>query len=140
VCVDTDKPWCAGERRLSEAQLSICRRASAIECELESMEGRTAASQAIDIGVYARLTGVLARLLELVGIRRLTKPIDPTGALAKALEAYPATAIDDSDEDEPMPIEEAAEPTNGGLSQARIKLIQLNPALFIFEETREETR
>jgi hypothetical protein len=71
---------------------------------------------------------------------RLTKPIDPTGALAKALEAYPATAIDDSDEDEPMPIEEAAEPTNGGLSQARIKLIQLNPALFIFEETREETR
>jgi hypothetical protein len=90
---------------LSEAQISICRRAAAIECELESMEGRMSASQPIDIAVYARLTGVLCRLLELVGIRRLTKPLDPTGALAKALEAYPATAIDEDDEDAPMPIE-----------------------------------
>jgi hypothetical protein len=57
-----------GYDMLSEAQLSICRRAAAIECELESMEGRMSASQPIDIGVYARLTGVLARLLELVGI------------------------------------------------------------------------
>jgi hypothetical protein len=58
------------------------------------MEGRMSASHPIDIGVYARLTGVLARLLELVGIRRLTKPLDPTSELAKALEAYPVTAID----------------------------------------------
>jgi hypothetical protein len=85
---------------LSEAQLSICRRTAAIECELESMEGRMSASQPIDIAVYARLTGVLCRLLELVGIRRLTKPVDPTSALARALEAYPPTAIDD-DADEP---------------------------------------
>jgi hypothetical protein len=49
-----------GLEMLSEAQLSICRRASAIECELEAMEGRMSASQVIDIAVYARLTGVLA--------------------------------------------------------------------------------
>jgi hypothetical protein len=54
---------------LSEAQRSICRRAAAIECELEAMEGRMAVGSVIDIGVYARLTGCLARLLELVGIR-----------------------------------------------------------------------
>jgi hypothetical protein len=53
---------------LSEAQISICRRASAIECELEAMEGRMSAGTPIDIAVYARLTGCLARLLELVGI------------------------------------------------------------------------
>jgi hypothetical protein len=47
---------------LSEAQLSICRRASAIECELESMEGRMSASQPIDIAIYARLTGVFGSL------------------------------------------------------------------------------
>jgi hypothetical protein len=73
-----------GPEVLSEAQLSICRRAAAIECELEGLEGRMLASQPIDIGVYARLTGVLCRLLELVGIRRLTKPVDPTSALARA--------------------------------------------------------
>jgi hypothetical protein len=89
---------------LSEAQRSICKRASAIECELEAMEGRMATSQPIEIAVYARLTGVLARLLELVGIRRLTKPLDPTSELARALKALPATAIDD-DEDELLPIE-----------------------------------
>jgi hypothetical protein len=91
-----------GYDMLSEAQRSICKRASAIECELEAMEGRMATSQPIEIAVYARLTGVLARLLELVGIRRLTKPLDPTSALARALEAYPPTVIDDdADEDGP---------------------------------------
>jgi hypothetical protein len=60
----------------------------------------------IDVGAYARLTGCLCRLLELVGIKRLARPIDLTGDLAKALEAYPPTTIDDDgDEDEPLPIE-----------------------------------
>jgi hypothetical protein len=86
---------------LSEAQLSICRRASAIECELEAMEGRMSAGASIDIGVYARLTGVLARLLELVGIRRLTKPLDPTSELAEALKGYASEPVD---EDEPSPL------------------------------------
>jgi hypothetical protein len=96
-----------GRDLLSEAQLSICKRAAAIECQLESLEAKMSASAPVDLGVYARLTGVLCRLFELVGIRRLTKPIDPTSALAKALEAYPATAIDDAgdedDSDEPPP-------------------------------------
>jgi hypothetical protein len=36
----------------------------------------------------------------------LARPIDLTGDLAKALEAYPPTTIDDDgDEDEPLPIE-----------------------------------
>lgn len=93
---------------LSEAQLSICRRASAIECELEAMEGRMAQGQPLDVGAYARLTGCLARLLELVGIRRLARPIDPTSELAKALQAYPVPPVDE-DADEPLPIEAGLE-------------------------------
>jgi hypothetical protein len=40
--------------------------------------------------------------------RRLTKPLDPTSELAKALEAYPGKPVDDdeSNDDEPLPIEE----------------------------------
>jgi hypothetical protein len=34
---------------LSEAQLSICRRAAAIECELESMEGKMSTGQLIGL-------------------------------------------------------------------------------------------
>jgi hypothetical protein len=97
-----------GPELLSEAQISICRRASAMECELEAMEARMSEGQPIDIDQYGRLTGRLCRMLELVGIRRLTKPLDPLSDLAKALEAYPAKAIDDDEpnDDEPLPIEE----------------------------------
>ena len=64
--------------------------------------------QQIDLDQYGRLTGRLCQLLELVGIRR-TKPFDPAGALAKALEAYagePVDDDDDGDEEETLPFEE----------------------------------
>jgi hypothetical protein len=66
------------------------------------------AGQPIDMGQYARLTRCLCRLFELVGIKRLTKPLDPTGELAKAMEAYAGKPVDDdeSNDDEPLPIEE----------------------------------
>jgi hypothetical protein len=94
-----------GMELLSEAQISICRRAAAIECELEAMEARMSEGQPIDIGQYARLTGCLCRLLELI----VAKPLDPMSELAKALEGYAGTPVDDdepNDENEPLPIEE----------------------------------
>src|SRR5215813_6447696 len=48
---------------LSEAQLSLIRRASAIECELEQMEGRLSMGEPVDIDVFARVTGHLRRTL-----------------------------------------------------------------------------
>jgi hypothetical protein len=80
-----------GPELLSEAQISLIRRASAMECELEATEARMSEGQVIDVGQYARLTSLF---LDLVGIRRLTKPLDPLSDLAKSLEAYPAKAID----------------------------------------------
>jgi hypothetical protein len=92
---------------LSEAQISLIRRASAMECELETMAARRSEGQKIDLGLYARLTSLLCRMLDLLGIRRLTKPLDPMSELARAMEAYASTPVDDDDDDgdEPLPIE-----------------------------------
>src|SRR5262245_26124774 len=62
-----------GLETLSEAQISICRRASAIECELEAMEGRISAGQPVDTEVYGRLAGRLCRSTQ-VGAKRSGKP------------------------------------------------------------------
>jgi hypothetical protein len=52
---------------LSEAQVSIIKRASAMECELEAMEARPSEGKKIDLDQYGRLTGRWCRLLDLVG-------------------------------------------------------------------------
>jgi hypothetical protein len=104
-----------GPDALSEAQISLCRRAAAIECELEAMEGHMSAGQPIDIGQYARLVGCLCRLLELVGIKRLTKPLDPQSELVRAMGAYASMPIDD--DDEPAPIEEGFDKSGPGEAQ-----------------------
>jgi hypothetical protein len=58
-----------GPEVLSEAQISICRRVSAMECELEAMEARMSVGEPVDIDQYGRLAGRLARMFELVGIQ-----------------------------------------------------------------------
>jgi hypothetical protein len=63
-----------GLEMLSEAQISICRRAAALECELESMEGRMSAGIPVEIEVYGRLASRLCRMLELIGIKALSAP------------------------------------------------------------------
>src|SRR5262245_38573431 len=73
-----------GPEGLSEAQVSICRRASAMECTLEQMEARMSAGEAVDPDQYGRLAGRLCRLFELIGVRRLARPIDPLSDLAEA--------------------------------------------------------
>jgi integrase len=74
-----------GPDGLTEAQISICRRASTIECELEAMEPHLSASQSIDLGQYARLVGCLCRLFELIGIKGRAKLLDPMGELVRAM-------------------------------------------------------
>ena len=106
-----------GGEGLTEAQISICRRAAATEIALEQIEARMSEGQQIDLDLYGRLTGRLCRMLELVGIRRLTKPIDPLSEFAKAVEGYAAAPIDDdepNDEDEPLSIEEGFDKSEPG--------------------------
>ena len=84
------------------------------------MEGRKSANLPVDIELYGRITGRLARLLEMLGVKRVARPVDdPMHALAESLATYAQGPADDDDDgdgsdNERQPIEDAVEPTNGG--------------------------
>jgi hypothetical protein len=59
-----------------------------MEIALEEIEARMSEGQAVDLDQYGRAASRLCRMLELVGIKRQARPIDPTSELAKALEGY----------------------------------------------------
>jgi hypothetical protein len=75
VCHATDL---GGHDRLSEAQLSLIRRASAIEIELELMEGKLSMGTAIDLDLYTRSAGHLRRIFEVIGIERKARDVTPS--------------------------------------------------------------
>ena len=62
-----------GADLVSEGQLSLSRRASAIECELERMEAGMSAGEEVDLDLFGRLTGTLARVLEKLGLERVKR-------------------------------------------------------------------
>lgn len=64
-----------GQETLSEAQLSLCRRASTMEVELERMEGQLSLGQEVDLEVYSRISGNLRRILESLGLRRVARDV-----------------------------------------------------------------
>jgi hypothetical protein len=79
-----------GSDLLSAAQLSLIRRASAIETELEQLEGRLSMGETIDLDVFTRAAGHLRRLFESLGIERRARDITPPSVrdyLASKLEA-----------------------------------------------------
>ena len=64
-----------GADLVSEGQLSLSRRASAIECELERMEAGMSAGEEVDLDLFGRLTGTLARVLEKLGLERRKREV-----------------------------------------------------------------
>jgi len=60
---------------LSEAKLSLIRRASAIELELEQMEGKLSMGGEIDLDVFTRSASHLRRLFETLGIERQPRDV-----------------------------------------------------------------
>ncbi len=81
-----------GRDLLSEAQISLVKRASAIELELEQSEGRLSMGLPIDLDQYTRATGHLRRLLESLGLERKPKPVT-TDYSALAREVRRATRV-----------------------------------------------
>jgi hypothetical protein len=67
-----------GRDMISEAHLSLIKRAAALECELERLEGRLSQGEKIDLDQYGRAAGQLRRILETVGLERRAKTIVPT--------------------------------------------------------------
>jgi hypothetical protein len=72
-----------GAEALSAAQQSLVRRASAIECELELMEGELSKGVEVDLDKFTRSSSHLRRILETLGIER--KPRDVTLSLQEYL-------------------------------------------------------
>src|SRR5262245_19368431 len=61
---------------ISEAQMSLIKRVSAIECELERMEGKLSQGEPVDLILHQRLTNTLRRALMALGLERRAKPIE----------------------------------------------------------------
>jgi hypothetical protein len=68
--VDLHVADAGGRDILSESKLSLIRRASALECELEQMEGRLSTGELVDLDMFARATSHLRRVLETIGLER----------------------------------------------------------------------
>jgi hypothetical protein len=66
-----------GEERLSENQLSLCRRAATLETELEMLEGQLSLGNVADLDLYNRLAGNLRRILESIGLQRVSRDVTP---------------------------------------------------------------
>ena len=60
----------AGLANLSQAQISLIKRASTIEIELEQIEGRLSLGRAADLATYATAASHLRRIFETLGIDR----------------------------------------------------------------------
>lgn len=70
----------SGGVALSQAQQSLVRRAAAIECELELMEGRLSLGQDVDLDVFTRSASHLRRILETLGLERRARDVTPSVA------------------------------------------------------------
>jgi hypothetical protein len=64
---------------LSEAQLSLIRRATSIECELERLDAMLSTGAEVDLDAYGRASSHLRRLFETLGIERKARDVTPDG-------------------------------------------------------------
>jgi hypothetical protein len=90
-----------GEANVSQAELSIVRRAAVITVELERLEARFASGEASDrdLDTYQRTAGNLRRLLEAIGLQRRSRDVTMTiDDLAARLNAEPDIIEGDADE------------------------------------------
>lgn len=60
---------------VSEAQLSLCRRLSALEVEAERMEGQLSMGCEVDLDLLNRIGGNIRRGLETIGMHRVQKDV-----------------------------------------------------------------
>jgi hypothetical protein len=68
-----------GPDRLSEAQLSLVRRAAAIECELERLDALLSTGAEVNLDSYGRAASHLRRLFETLGLERKARDVTVDG-------------------------------------------------------------
>jgi hypothetical protein len=67
-----------GPDLLSEAQLSLIRRATSIECELERLDALLSTGAEVDLDAYGRASSHLRRLFETIGVERRPRDVGPS--------------------------------------------------------------
>ena len=65
-----------GRDQMSEAMLSLCRRAATLEIQLEQLECCMSEGDDVDIEIYGRIASHLRRILETLGVERKAKPVN----------------------------------------------------------------
>ena len=66
-----------GGELLSESQVSLAKRCTALEIELERREALLSTGADVDMAEFAAMTGTLARVAEKIGLRRVARePMD----------------------------------------------------------------
>jgi hypothetical protein len=71
-----------GRDMLSEAQLSLVRRAAALACELEQMEAGMSQGAEVNLDSFGRAASHLRRIYEAIGLRRQARDVTPGSALS----------------------------------------------------------
>jgi hypothetical protein len=77
-----------GASVLSEAQISLVKRATAIECELEQLEGRLSLGQTVDLDAFTRAASHLRRIFETLGLKRVPFDITPSADTERLTRMY----------------------------------------------------
>jgi hypothetical protein len=68
-----------GSALLSEAKLSLIRRAASIECELERLDALLSTGAEVDLDAYGRASSHLRRLFETLGLERKARDVTLDG-------------------------------------------------------------
>ena len=66
-----------GRDQMTEAMLSLCRRAATLEIQLEQLECRMSEGDDVDIEIYGRIASHLRRILETLGVERKSRDVTP---------------------------------------------------------------
>lgn len=71
---------CGGAAALSEARMSLCRRAATLEIQLEQIEAKMSEGKdaPLDIEIYGRCASHLRRILETLGLDRKARDVGPS--------------------------------------------------------------
>ena len=84
-----------GKDALSEAQLSLIKRASSIECELERLDALLSLGEEINLDEYGRATSHLRRLFEVLGVERKPRDLSPALTYRERLEIQAEAAVEE---------------------------------------------
>jgi hypothetical protein len=72
-----------GRDMLSEARYALCKRAAALECELERWEAKLSQGIEVDLDKYGRASSHLRRILESLGLERKQRDVLSLGEVLR---------------------------------------------------------